>query len=105
MGEEYNVSPEVVELPVSRTFGIDWRSRPDQLKDAYKHDGVINLIRGEEAPSVVFLGSSHGLMWGPVIASICKELSVSSAFYLADGTIPLITLPLEAKPLGGVQCC
>jgi len=101
MGEKYNVSPKIIALPASRTLGVNWHSRPESLKDAYQNNGVLDLMNGEKTPRVVFLGSSHGLMWAPVVRNICKELNVSSSFFLADGTNPLIKFPLETKPLGG----
>ena len=40
---------------------------------------------GPGNPRVVVFGSSHGLMYAPVIDSICRELHLPVAFFTADG--------------------
>jgi peptidoglycan/LPS O-acetylase OafA/YrhL len=40
---------------------------------------------GDELPSVVVLGSSHALMWAPVIDEICEELKTTVSIQAADG--------------------
>lgn len=95
-GEAYNVLPRRTELPEIRTIGVEWFRRPDSQLTAFETDGVLKVY-GDARPAVVVFGSSHGLMWAPVIDEICAELGVSVSFFTADATNPFIDLPLRAR--------
>jgi peptidoglycan/LPS O-acetylase OafA/YrhL len=41
---------------------------------------------GPGAPRVVVFGSSHGLMFAPIIDSVCQRLHLPVAFFIADAT-------------------
>lgn len=52
--------------------------------DLWEKGGIIHQW-GPGNPRVVVFGSSHGLMYAPVIDSICRELHLPVAFFTADG--------------------
>jgi peptidoglycan/LPS O-acetylase OafA/YrhL len=51
----------------------------------WKEGGVIHQW-GPGAPRVVVFGSSHGMMYAPLIDSVCQQLHVPVAFFIADAT-------------------
>lgn len=52
--------------------------------EAWKKGGIVHQWGGV-TPRVVVLGSSHALMYGRLIDSICKELGLTVAFLSAEG--------------------
>jgi peptidoglycan/LPS O-acetylase OafA/YrhL len=95
-GAVYDVvpfAPEAGEL----LEGVVSEDRDPAQYTAHAEDGIIRQF-GSDTPSVVVLGSSHGLMWGRTIEEICQELGVTVSFYTARATPPWISLPVVAAP-------
>ncbi len=94
-GAVYDVVPFPPELD-ERLEGVVSPDRDPAQYAAYANDGVVRQFGGE-TPSVVVLGSSHGLMWGRTIEDICRELGLTVFFYTARATPPWISLPVVAE--------
>jgi peptidoglycan/LPS O-acetylase OafA/YrhL len=96
-GPSYDVAP----IPPERGEGVSGlisAPRVTSQYTAYANDGIIRKFGGEE-PTVVVLGSSHGLMWGRTIEEICEELGLTVSFYTARAILPWIKLPVEKEPI------
>jgi peptidoglycan/LPS O-acetylase OafA/YrhL len=53
--------------------------------DVWTTGGIIHAW-GSSPPRVVIFGSSHSMMFDPLIDSICRQLQLSVAFFSADAT-------------------
>ena len=95
-GSVYDVVPFPPEVGES-IEGVITQDRDPAQYSAHANDGIIRQFGGE-TPSVVVLGSSHGLMWGRTIEEICQELELTVSFYTARATPPWISLPVVAAP-------
>ena len=95
-GAVYDVVPFPPE-PGELLEGVASEDRAPLQYTAYAEDGIIRQF-GSDTPSVVVLGSSHGLMWGRTIEEICQELELTVSFYTARATPPWISLPVVAAP-------
>ena len=57
----------------------------------YAGDGWRNMP--EKTPQLVMFGSSHGMMWGNLVADCCDEAGVSAALFNVRAVPPLVTVP------------
>ena len=98
LGEAYSVTPwHAIELS-------DWTKFSDVLLSAepkippklWTKGGVIHDWGGGK-PRVVVMGSSHALMYSPLIDDICKRLGVSVAFFAASATPVFFPTPVGPK--------
>lgn len=96
-GASYDVAP-IAPNEGEKVSGIESSPRDPSQYLAHAQDGIVRQFGGA-TPSVVVLGSSHGMMWGHTIESICEELGLTVSFYTARAIAPWIELPLENKPI------
>lgn len=86
-GFQYSVNASSLPDPrVSVKYSDIVFPQPDRPppSEAWKKGGIVRQWGGE-TPRVVVLGSSHALMYGRLIDSICKELGLTVAFLSAEG--------------------
>lgn len=92
VGQPFNL----VELQRSTRYrDVTFPEAPPVAKEAWRTGGIVHSYGGG-TPKVVVLGSSHALMFAPVIDEICKELNISVAFLCADGTPLFFHTPINA---------
>lgn len=96
-GASYDVAPVPPEVGEA-VAGIVSAPRDASQYLAHAQDGIVRQFGGK-APSVVVLGSSHGMMWGHTIESICEELGLTVSFYTARAISPWVELPLQQKSI------
>jgi peptidoglycan/LPS O-acetylase OafA/YrhL len=63
--------------------------RPEDASPSSWRTGGLIKSYGAARPEVVVLGSSHGLMYAPLIDGLCRELGLSVAFFVQDSTMAL----------------
>ena len=96
-GPAYDVAPIPPKKGEGAT-GINSVARDESQYLAHANNGIVREFGGD-TPSVVVLGSSHGMMWGRTIESICEELSLTVSFYTARAIAPWIELPLRKQAI------
>lgn len=98
-GDAYDVTPVPHVSAGSgeiRMAGIERVERGDISPDILRNGGFIKQY-GSATPSVVVFGSSHALMWAPVIDGICKELATTVSFQAAKATPGYIPIPCGSE--------
>jgi len=75
-----------------RMSGIYFPRREQGEYTNYKEGGVIKSY-GDGEIDLMVLGSSHSLMWSPVIDEISKEKGLDTSFYGADGVFTQFEYP------------
>ena len=91
----YDVAPAPLKA-AENTDGVIRQAQDPSQYSAHASQGIIRMF-GSDDPSVVVLGSSHGLMWGRTIEEICRELELTVSFYTARATPPWIEFPVAEK--------
>ena len=88
-GLYYDITPtqEIIKSDNPRFQNEIFSKRLDENKDAYKKQGIVQIINNKN-PQVLILGDSHGGMWAKTLNEACKELQVSSSFYTTNGSLP-----------------
>ncbi len=101
-GNLYNVvipNTELSESTMRRMTGIVVASRGHSRTNDYLSGGIKRLY-GADKPEIVVLGDSHALMWARVLDEAAKELSMSIAFFAADGTPTFFNIPPKKQQKG-----
>jgi len=98
LGEAYSVVPwHLSELSGSRKFSdVLLPVEPKIPPELWTKGGVIHDWGGGK-PRIVVMGSSHALMYSPLIDDICKRLGVSVAFFAASATPVFFPAPVGPK--------
>ena len=79
-----------------RMAGID-RVERNVFDPSIFSDGGIVKLYGGNVPDIVVFGSSHALMWAPIIDEIASELKVSISFQAANATAGYVPSPLGSE--------
>ena len=89
----YDVTPkpEVIKKENPRFYNINLPIRPAENKDAYKKQGIVQIIDNKN-PEAIILGDSHGVAWVNTLLEATKELKVSSSVYTTNGSKPFINI-------------
>ncbi len=89
----YDVTPkpEVIKKENPRFYNINLPIRPVEYKDAYKDQGIVQIIDNKN-PEAIILGDSHGVAWVNTLLEATKELKVSSAVYTTNGSLPFFNI-------------
>lgn len=69
----------------ARYYDVGFPPVPPLPPDIWNQGGIIHPW-GPSTPRVVVMGSSHALMYAPVIDSICRDHRLPVAFFSADDT-------------------
>ena len=91
----YDIAPYPPTEELDRNGIIRLPTAEEQLT-AYKEGALIRNY-GNSNPEVVLIGSSHGLMWAPVIDEVCRDLEVSVGFMTVRSIEPIIHIPPVAQ--------
>lgn len=81
------VPQESGETGGTRVYDLTIPTVPERPHDLWRTGGIIHRY-GERDPQVVVLGSSHALMYSPMVDGICRELGLSVAFLGMSGGTP-----------------
>jgi len=89
----YDVTPkpEVIKKENPRFYNINLPTRLAENKDAYKKQGIVQIIDNKN-PEIIILGDSHGVVWVNTLLDAIKELEVSSSVYTTNGSKPFINI-------------
>lgn len=89
----YDVSPkpEVIKKDNPRFYNINLPIRLAENKDAYKKQGIVQIIDNKN-PEAIILGDSHGVVWVKTLLDATKELKVSSSVYTTNGSKPFFNI-------------
>lgn len=99
MGDSYDLSlnPPVPSRAMEiRMAGIERGERGVLDASILSEGGVVELY-GKNTPSIVVFGSSHALMWAPIIDEICFESKLSISFQAANATLGYVPIPVGSE--------
>lgn len=97
----YDVTPtqEIITTDNPRFYNEIVSKRLDENKDAYKKQGIVQIINNKN-PQVLILGDSHGGMWAKTLQEACEELQVSNSIYTTNGSRPFFNLKNLENQIG-----
>ena len=100
-GLYYDVTPtqEIIKSDNPRFYNEIFSKRLDENKDAYKKQGIVQIINNKN-PQVLILGDSHGGMWAKTLHEACQELQISSSIYTTNGSRPFFNLKNLENQIG-----
>lgn len=100
-GLYYDVTPtqEIIKSDNPRFYNEIFSKRLDENKDAYKKQGIVQIVNNKN-PQVLILGDSHGGMWAKTLHEACQELQVSSSIYTTNGSRPFFNLKNLENQIG-----
>ena len=78
----------------TRFYDVQLPKVPQRPRDSWRTGGLIHRY-GSNQPQVVVLGSSHAVMYSPLVDDLCRELHLSVAFLGVNGGTPAF---FEATP-------
>ncbi|MCX6292967.1 MAG: acyltransferase family protein, partial [Sphingobacteriales bacterium] len=89
----YDVTPkpEVIKMDNPRFYNINLPIRLAENKDAYKNQGIVQIIDNKN-PEAIILGDSHGVVWVKTLLDATKELKASSSVYTTNGSKPFFNI-------------
>ena len=94
MGASYDVGPRPAKS--GGLLGVTGADRTPEQASAFSENGILKSYGGDH-PRVVFLGSSHGMMWAKTIDDICQQLNSTVSFFTVRAVPPLIEFPIAPR--------